>query len=119
MICRMGGDLCPWTAALRMLKVDSSKLDAALQELLAERQMGIVDADDLLVSVIISPDAGIADRGRLKSIAGVSFERSVAVAQLSVDELAVLCADPAVLSIQLSRRLRPKQAVTGSGSVRR
>jgi len=89
--------------------MDYAKLDAALQDLLAESELTDTPLESVLVSVVLAPDARRSDRERLQALLNeVSLGQSVATGMLTSQELATVSENPAVLTVQLARRLRPK-----------
>lgn len=92
-----------------MNAMNYAKLDAALQELLAESELDETPLESVLVAVVIADDAAAADRKRLESALHRPLPfGTVAVGELTSDGLAEVSENPAVVAVQLSRRLRPK-----------
>ncbi|HEY2092192.1 MAG TPA: hypothetical protein VGJ81_09900 [Thermoanaerobaculia bacterium] len=87
-----------------------AKLDGALQELLAESEIEERPLDTVLVSIVVDADATEGDRERLEALLddGLSFDGTIAVSEVTSNKLADISDNPAVLALQLSRRLSPK-----------
>jgi hypothetical protein len=95
-----------------MKTMNYAKLDGALQELLTESEIEEKPVDTVLVSIVVDADAPETDRERLGVLLDrdLSFDGTVAIGELTSEELADVSENPAVLAVQLSRRLRPKAA---------
>lgn len=92
-----------------MNAMNYAKLDAALQEILTENVFEKTPLEPVLVSVVISADAATSNRIRLESVLHRPLScGTVVVDELTSDELADVSENPAVVAVQLSRRLRPK-----------